>query len=61
MEGLLVYNGTGDHDEWYHVFCRTSRIWYHTRMTYLAKPDGPMADSSKPYFKVGGPKLLIKW
>lgn len=61
MDGLLIYNGTGDHDEWYHVFCRTPQIWYHTRMTYLAKLDGPMADSSKPYFKVGGPKLLIKW
>jgi len=61
MEGLLVYNGTGDHDEWYHVFCRTLDIWYHPRMTHLYKLNGPMADSSKPYFKVGGPKLLIKW
>lgn len=61
MEGLLIYNGTGDHDKCNHVFCRTSRIWYHTRMTYLDKSYGPMADTSKPFFKVGGPELLIKW
>lgn len=61
MEGLLVYNGKGNPQEWYKVFFRTPQIWYNTRMTYLVKPDGPIADSSKPYFKVGGPKLLIKW
>ena len=61
MEGLLVYNGTDDRDGWFHVFCRTLDIRYHLRMTRLDKPNGPMTDSSKPYFKVGGPKLLIKW
>lgn len=61
MEGLLIYNGTGDHDEWYNVFFRTQQIWHHTGMSYLDKPDGPMSDSTKPYFKVGGPKCLIKW
>lgn len=61
MEGLLVYNGAGDHDEWYHVFCCTPQIWYNVQEPYLYKSLDPMSDFSKPYFKVGGPKLLIKW
>lgn len=61
MDGLLVYNGEGNKRDWYKVFFRTGTHFYYPLGTELYPANAPMADSSKPYFMVGGPKLLIKW
>ena len=58
MEGLLVYNGKED---WYKVFFHTGAYFYNTSSTRLEPASTPIADSSKPYFKIGGPKCLIRW
>lgn len=60
MEGILVYNGLGDPDEWFKALFRTNAYIYYPNSTSIDSC-GPIRDSSKPYFKVGGPKLLIRW
>lgn len=60
MEGILVYSGLGDPDEWFKVLFRTNMCIYYPNSIFI-DDCGPIGNSSKPYFKVGGPKLLIKW
>lgn len=61
MEGLLLYNGKGNPDDWVHIFCRTDIRFYDVESTFLHETRTEMAKDTKRHFVVGGPKCLIEW